>query len=46
MKITILVIVGLVVIVAWFLPTICQEIRHRRWRALPNHNPYKRGDHE
>lgn len=46
MKLLTLIIIFVTIVLAVFAKPIYDEIRWRRWRALPNHNPYKRGDSE
>jgi hypothetical protein len=41
LALALLVILGL-----WFAPVIRYHLWQRRWRRLPGHNPYKRGDSE
>jgi hypothetical protein len=39
-----IVITSVASFVLWFAPIFFHQIRWRRWRALPDHNPYKPGD--
>lgn len=39
-----IVALALLVLLALFAPLVRYEIWWRRWRGLPDHNPYKGGD--